>query len=143
VTSAEAARVHEFRDSSQDHHTPEAKAQAGFKFFLKVADLWGLSGEERCNLLGLSAKSTYHHWQKNGITRPSMDLIDRLSYILGIHESVMEAFPDDHGGVQWLRRPNRSRLLEGEAPLGRMLRGHMNDLRVVRDYLDGAAEVWS
>src|SRR5262245_36146586 len=59
--------------------------------FLAIADLWGLSEEERRLVLGYPSRSTYHHWAKlarehRDITL-DVDVLMRLSAVFGIHQA--------------------------------------------------------
>src|SRR5882757_4309487 len=60
--------------------------------FLAIADLWGLTEEQRLLVLGCPARSTYHSWCKrvrehDAITL-DVDVLMRISAVLGIHQAL-------------------------------------------------------
>jgi len=114
---------------------PQA-AQTALRAFWKIAELWRLSEIERMTLLGLNAE-TYRHLGA-GRQLPH-DLIERISYILGIFKNLQILLPTE-AADQWIRRPNHAPIFNGHSALDRMLSGNVSDLYVVRKYLDGQTE---
>jgi hypothetical protein len=59
--------------------------------FLAIADLWGLTEEQRLLVLGYPSRSTYHNWCKqareHGAFTFDVDVLTRISAILGIERS--------------------------------------------------------
>ncbi len=98
---------------------------------------WRLTGAQQMTLLGLGNEKTLYNWksqpEKARLTR---DLLERVSYILGIYKSLQILLPDQVLADQWLVTPNDNPLLNGTAPLDRLLAGQVMDLAVVRSYLD-------
>src|ERR1700680_5252915 len=78
--------------------------------FLAIADLWGLTEEQRLLILGYPSRSTYHNWCKqareHGAFTLDVDVLTRISAILGIHQGLGILFPTEQLGVQWLRTPH-------------------------------------
>ncbi len=72
-------------------------------------------------LLGLSTEKTLYNWkgqpEKARLTR---DLLERASYILGIHQSLQILLPDPALADHWLATPNDNPLSNGTAPLDRV-----------------------
>ena len=78
--------------------------------FVAIADLWGLSEEERLLTLGLPSRSTYFGWLKAArehaeINLP-VDTLLRISAVLGIHKALRILFLAERDGVEWLRSPH-------------------------------------
>ena len=98
---------------------------------------WRLTGAQQMTLLGLTNEKTLYNWksqpEKARLTR---DLLERVSYILGIYKSLQILLPDKVLANQWLVTPNDNPLFNGTAPLDRLLAGQVMDLAVVRSYLD-------
>ena len=63
-------------------------------------------------------------------------MLERISYVLGIHKALEILFPDPVRADAWVRRPNDAPLFGGRSALERMLGGNVSDLYVVRQYLD-------
>lgn len=89
-------------------------------------------------LLGLDSRSTYFKWKKNPESaKLTPDKLERLSYIFGIYKALQILLPTIDSADQWIKRPNSALPFQGKSALERMLTGHVADLYVVRQYLDG------
>lgn len=115
---------------------------AGLRAFFQIAELWGLTVEEQITLLGGPARSTYYRWKKSGAPPLPRDVLERISYILGIYHDLQVLLPDTEAADGWIRKPNTSPLFGGGAALDRMLSGNVADLYVVRQYLVGERGGW-
>lgn len=109
----------------------------GLRTFFRIAESWGLDNEQCRVLLGSPARSTFYRWKAGEIGAVSKDLIERLSYLLGIYKALQVLLPNREHADAWVRRPNRAPAFGGASPLERMLAGDVADLYVVRRYLDG------
>jgi|SRR5690606_1450482 len=116
--------------------TPEQLAQAGLRTFFRIAQLWDLGVEEQITLLGSPARSTYFKWKKEGADSLPRDVLERISYILGIYKDLQVLLPDEAAADAWVRRPNDAAPFGGRSALERMLSGNVADLYEVRRYLD-------
>ena len=110
--------------------------------FLAIADLWGLTEEQRRLILGYPSRSTFHSWCKqareHGSITLDVDVLTRISAILGIHQALGLLFTDEHDGVAWLRQPHDARLFGGNPPLKLVTNGTQDGLMTVRRFLDAA-----
>ena len=110
--------------------------------FLAIADLWGLTEEQRLLVLGYPSRSTYHNWCKqareHGAFTLDLDVLTRLSAVLGIHQGLGILFPTEQQGVEWLRTPHRAIVFGGRPPLDLVASGSQDGLLAVRRFLDGA-----
>jgi hypothetical protein len=104
--------------------------------FFALAERWKLRVTEQRTLLGDPPESTYFKWKKQQDGTPSRDVIERISYLLGIWKDLQILFPDPAQADAWLRKPNDASLFGGRPALDRMLSGNVADLYVVRQYLD-------
>src|ERR1044072_7797644 len=77
--------------------------------FLAIADLWTLTEEQRLLMLGYPSRSTYHNWCKqaheHGALTLDVDVLTRVSAVLGIHQGLRILFSTEQLGVEWLRTP--------------------------------------
>ena len=110
--------------------------------FVTIADLWGLTEEQRLLVLGFPARSTYHNWCKrvrehDAITL-DVDVLLRISAVLGIHQALGILFPDERSGVEWLTTPHGALPFGGRPPLALLTSGSQDGLLSVRRFLDGA-----
>jgi uncharacterized protein (DUF2384 family) len=119
-----------------------AKIALAFKAFVAMADLLGLTWDQRCLLLGVP-RTTYHRWVTNGVGTTDRDKRDRLAYLLAIYHYAGTAFPGGGGAKGWLTRPNTHPTFEGIRPLDRMLKGGLEDLLAVHHVARAAEALWS
>lgn len=110
--------------------------------FLAIADLWGLTEEQRRLLLGYPSRSTYYNWCKqareHGAFTFDFDVLVRISAVLGIHQALGILFAEERLGVDWLRTPHRTTVFGGQPPLALLTSGTQDGLLTVRRFLDGA-----
>ena len=110
--------------------------------FLAIADLWGLTEEQRLLILGYPSRSTYHNWCKqareHGAFTLDVDALTRISAVLGIHQGLGILFPTEHLGAEWLRTPHNAVVFGGRPPLDLVTSGSQDGLLSVRRFLDGA-----
>ena len=116
--------------------TEPQMAQAGLRTFFRIAALWDLSVDEQITLLGSPARSTYFKWKRDGAESLPRDVLERISYVLGIYKDLQLLLPDEEAADAWVRRPNDAAPFGGGSALERMLSGNVSDLYEVRRYLD-------
>ena len=110
--------------------------------FLAIADLWGLSEEQRRLILGFPSRSTYHHWAKlareHGSFILDVDVLVRISAVFGIHQALGVLFASEAEAIAWLRGPHDAPLFGGQPPLALVTGGTQDGLMAVRRFLDAA-----
>ena len=106
------------------------------KAFFRIAELWKLDTREQQILLGSPAPSTFFKWKKELSGSLSRDVLERISYVLGIYKALQILFSDGRNADEWISRPNAATPFGGDSALKRMLGGNVSDLYVVRQYLD-------
>jgi hypothetical protein len=111
-------------------------AQAGLRTFFRIATLWELSVDEQITLLGSPARSTYFKWKRDGAESLPRDVLERISYVLGIYKDLQLLLPNEAAADRWVRRANEAQPFGGRSALERMLSGNVSDLYEVRRYLD-------
>ncbi|MCM2312900.1 MAG: MbcA/ParS/Xre antitoxin family protein [Steroidobacteraceae bacterium] len=104
--------------------------------FFRITAAWGLKSAEERVLLGNPPESTFFKWKKDEEGNLSRDVIERISYVLGIYKALQILLPDPVRADAWVRQPNSAPLFAGQRALDRMLGGNVSDLFVVRQYLD-------
>jgi hypothetical protein len=114
----------------------------GLRTFLAIADLWGLTEGQRLLVLGLPSRSTYYNWvkavrQHRDITL-DVDVLTRISAVLGIHQALGVLHGDENAGVAWLRTPHHATVFGGRTPLEFVTSGTQDGLMIVRRFLDAA-----
>src|SRR5260370_28586773 len=96
------------------------RSRPAMRTFLAIADLWGLTEEQRLLILGYPSRSTYHNWCKqareHGAFTLDVDVLTRISAVLGIHQGLGILLPTEQLGVEWLRTPHSAVAFGGRAP---------------------------
>lgn len=110
--------------------------------FAAIAELWGLSEEQRRLVLGYPSRSTYHNWMKQARIAAEVtldvDTLTRLSAVFGIHQALGVLFATPEAGVEWLRGPHQAPVFGGQAPIALVTNGTLDGLMLVRRFLDAA-----
>lgn len=117
---------------------PPARNLSGpaLRAFFRISAAWGLKSAEERVLLGQPPESTFFKWKKEQEGALSRDVLERISYVLGIYKALQILFPDPARADAWIKRPNTAPLFAGQRALDRLLSGNVSDLFVVRQYLD-------
>lgn len=114
----------------------------GLRTFLAICDLWGLTEEQRRLVLGLPSRSTYHNWVKSVREHRDIvldvDVLTRISAILGIHQALGILHNDEREAVAWLRGGHWGAIFGGHPPLDLIVSGTQDGLLSVRRFLDAA-----
>ena len=140
---SEAAKEPQRLDSSRFAPANRRRLSApALRTFLAIADLWGLTEEQRLLILGYPSRSTYHNWCKqareHGAFTLDVDVLTRISAVLGIHQGLGILFATEQLGVEWLRTPHNALVFGGRPPLELVTSGSQDGLLTVRRFLDGA-----
>src|SRR3981189_3912518 len=118
---SEAARGPQRLDNSRLAPANRRRLSApALRTFLAIADLWGLTEEQRLLILGYPSRSTYHTWCKqareHGAFTLDVDVLTRISAVLGIHQGLGILFPKEQLGVEGLGTPHNVVAFGGGAP---------------------------
>lgn len=113
-----------------------ALAPGALRTFFRIADAWGLSAADARTLLGAPPASTFFKWKAGQVGQVGRDVLERVSYVLGIYKALQVLLPAPSAADAWVRQPNAAAPFHGVSALDRMLSGNVSDLFVVRQYLD-------
>ena len=116
---------------------PQRVASAALEGFFNLSARWGLSAVQERTLLGNPPESTFYKWKSERTARRlGRDVLDRISYLLGIYKALQMLLPSPRAADEWVKKPNKAPLFQGRSALERMLGGSVVDLADVRRYLD-------
>ena len=107
---------------------------AGLRTFRNIARQWSLSRDEQVQLLGPDGARILDELERDGISNPGSEALERISLVLGIYAALESLLPQR--GAAWIRRPNSSPVFGNRAAIELMLSERLDDLRSVRKYLD-------
>ena len=114
----------------------------GLRSFLAIADLWGLNETERRLILGFPSRSTYQSWVKTAREHQDLtldvDVLTRISVVLGIHQALGVLNPTEQAGIAWLRGAHAAPVFGGRPPMDLVTGGTQDGLMTVRRFLDAA-----
>ena len=116
---------------------PQRLSSAALQAFFNLSARWGLSAAQERILLGSPPESTFFQWKAQRTARRlGRDVLERISYLLGIAKALNLLLPSPRAADQWVKKPNAAPLFHGQSALERMLGGSLVDLADVRRYLD-------
>ena len=119
--------------------TPELRVAPALRTVFSILSAWGVKVKDWGRLLGVS-QPTVQRWKADPEAAErsnSRDLLERLSYLLGIYKALQILLPDPQAADGWVHRPNSAPPFGGATPMERMLAGNVADLYEVRRWLDG------
>lgn len=118
-------------------------APAALRTVFHIVESWQLSARETRILLGSPPESTFYKWKAGKVGVVSRDLLERVSYLLGIYKALQLLLPDPDAADAWVKRPNDAPPFNGRSALDVMRSGNVADLYLVRQYLDAQRSGWA
>jgi Protein of unknown function (DUF2384) len=119
---------------------PDDEAQALQRAMIRLFSLWDVTDVEASVLLGDVSPRTFQRWKAGQYGRAGVDLVARMSNLMGIHKALRLLFSDPARGYRWVRAANTE--FGGKSALDVMLGGQITDLMRVRRYLDAQRGAW-
>ncbi len=119
--------------------SPPKRISGPVQFVLKLLENWHLSRDDAVLLLGFDQED-------NGFVQAVLvgaadlhgrDVRDRIAHLFHIRRTLSALFRNLDVENEWLREPHI--LLDGQEPLKLLLGGSMEDLLLVKEYVDAAA----
>ena len=106
------------------------------QFVNKLLDTWHLGPESACILLGFEpSQLSYVNDVLQGYeTLTGRDAKDRIVHLIQIRTSLSTLFRDEAVENEWLTEPHDT--LKGKAPMDLLLEGSMENLLLVREYVE-------
>ena len=106
------------------------------KFVNKLLATWQLGAEKACILLGIepSQLSYVKAVLQGNETLTGRDAKDRIAHLFQIRQFLSTLFQDEAVENEWLREPQD--LLKGKVPMDLLLEGSMENLLLVREYVE-------
>ena len=109
------------------------------QFVLKLLDSWRLNRDDAVFLLGFDQtdNSLVQAILEGAADLHGRDVRDRIAHLFHIRQTLSSLFRDLDVENEWLREPHT--LLDEQEPLKLLLGGSMEDLLLVKEYVDAAA----
>ena len=109
------------------------------QFIAKLVDFWKLEPPDAVRLLGFNVAETDHVAAVlDGRDKfRGRDVMDRIAYLVSIRATLHALFRDLDVENDWLREPHE--MLDRQTPMSLLLGGSMEDLLLIREYVDTVA----
>ena len=114
----------------------EAKGHVALKGFFGICSEWDCTQEEMMQMLGGVSQSTLTEYQKLPHIKLPPDTLERISYILGIYESLRVMYPTAERANRRIRLETSEPPYLGASALDFMAQGSMKHLMETRRYFD-------
>lgn len=115
--------------------------EPALKAFAEIAEAWSLTTHEQLCLLGLPAEGGHDSLDAVIAGGPSPQLLERISYVIGIYRALRTIFPNPLQATAWVRRANAATLFKGDTALVLMCSAGIDGLSSVRQYLEAGGMV--
>ncbi len=128
-----------YEESSQFVDVQSKPLSGLVAFFIVLLRRWKLDWSEGATLLGFteeSEKAIAEAVLRGDRPLEGRDLRDRISCLFQIHKTLTFLFRDLEVENQWLREAHR--LLDNKSPMELMLQGSMEEILLVKEYVDEA-----
>ena len=109
------------------------------QFLVKLLEWWCLSEDDAVSLLGFDQTDLSHvRAVLKGMEHfRGRDVRDRIAHVFQIRSTLMSLFQDLDVENKWLRESHS--LLDGRSPMALLLGGSIEDILVVKEYVDTVA----
>src|SRR5262245_11099912 len=107
-------------DRRQDPAVRRRLSGPALRTFFNIARDWRLSASEERGLLGWPANSTFHKYKGGSHGTLSLDLLTRLSLVVGIYKDLQVLYPERAFADGWVKLPNSHAQFGGRPPISLM-----------------------
>ena len=114
----------------------DRKARMALGTVFNIMKAWDVSEDDEAAILGQPDREALRAWKDERGPPIGEETILRISYVLGIFKAINILLPDSRIADEWVERPNKARIFGGRSALDRMTDGDIEDLKIVRQYLD-------
>ena len=119
-----------------DPPAPPIELSGPIQFLKKLLETWHLTDADAVPLLGLDASDVTALLQGQ-IPLKGRDAEDRIVYLYLIRKTLFALFQDPEVENEWLREQHE--MLGGQKPMDLLLEGGMENLLLVKEYVEAAA----
>ncbi len=118
---------------------PQGQLSGPVKFIQSLLKTWRLTQDDAAPLLGFedSDRHRVSNLLKGRAVLSGRDVKDRIAYLLQIRKTLSALFLNEEVENEWLREKHS--ILNNIAPMELMLEGTMENLLLVKEYVDTAA----
>ena len=135
--------VHIPADRRKDPKYRRQMSGPAMRSFFLIADVWKLTNEQQRALLGWPPASTFFKYKAGQVTILPLDMLTRISLLLGIYKDLHILYPEADLADRWIHLPNSNPLFGGRPALTLITEGGIDGLQQVRRLLDGRRGGWN
>ncbi len=114
---------------------PNANA-IGLKATMNILGKWGCSPEQEWSILGMKKSSYYNYREQPASARLSEDQLERMSYVLNMHQALRIVFDNAENVYGFMRMKNNNPFFNGRSPLELIATGNFGTLYEVFKRID-------
>lgn len=119
-----------------DVRPDSAVIATGLRIFSNIAEQWRLTPAQRTRLLGLADLQELVCLFADAGARDADRCLDRISHVMAIWRALHMLFNVPAQANGWIARPNSHPIFGGSAAIDLMTTGRIEDLALVRQYLE-------
>lgn len=118
---------------------PSVRLTGPIQFISKLLEIWKLESSDAAPLLGFERSDwPYVNDLLNGrVALAGRDVKDRIAYLFHIRSTLSALFRSEEVENEWLREPQA--MLNDQVPMSILLEGSMENLLLVREYVDAVS----
>ena len=129
------------RDSktSQDNNKatqPKIDQAAAFRVGMNILDKWDCSVAQKTAILAMSKATFYRNMKNNDAVNLSQDQLERLSYIVNMHQALRMVFTNPDNLYGFMKMKNNNPYFNGRTPLSLIEKGNFGILYEVFKRID-------
>jgi len=124
--------------NSKSHSQKPSSNHAGIalKAVLNIFDKWGCSAVEKQAVLGMTPSSFFRNAKNPLVAKLNHDQIERISYVLNIHQALRLVFSNKENIYGFMRMKNNNPYFNGNTPLSIIATGTFGALYEVFKRID-------
>ena len=133
------APLEDFSSQRDTAGTRQPRLTGPIMFVIILLRTWRLEQADAIPLLGLEKSDiSYAEDLLSGrVALRGRDIKDRIAYLFRIRKTLSALFRDEEVENEWLREPHDA--LDGQNPIDLLLEGSMENLLLVKEYVEAAA----
>ena len=119
--------------------SPQARLTGPIRFLGELIKTWGLTQADATILLGLEVtdQAYVNNLLRGHVRLRGRDTKDRIAYLFRIRKTLSALFRNEDVENKWLR--DHHDLLDKQAPMTLLLEGSMENILLVKEYVEAAA----
>ena len=115
----------------------DEQAKVALKAFFSIGRRWDLDEDDEAAILGQPDRAALRAWKDGRVEpEPGEETIQRISHILAIFRAIGTLIPDRDIAAAWVKQPNAAATFDDRTALDLMADGDLENLKMVRQYLE-------